>query len=358
VNRLLFLAMVSCSSPGASSDASIDTTVEPDAVADAASDSDATMMTDNTFLGMLLARNGTVLVRAKDGTPIDFRGAISCCMGGYGWPLFDTAWVDYVAPYKTTFLHMRVGPFLTGAGGEPDWAPTGGGYVETNGKADLASFNTKFWTAVTDRIAYAGKNGMWVEVDVADGWAVKHCVAGDLPGYSPWDPAFNVQGQDWCAKAGNAALVSGSVLDVWVRKVFEETGRFGNVIYQDGNELGLVPGYATAWSTSLETALRAVESQHGFPHHLFGTQSESMATIASTSIDFVELHQATAPMPSQCGGKPCLANEYNPDPALSPAALHQQFCAARANGTSFWYWRHGQTDAQMSATLALIQNGC
>jgi hypothetical protein len=115
-------------------------------------------------------------------------------------------------------------------------------------------------------------------------------------------------------------------------------------------------GYAPAWSQSMLAVLRDVERRGGYPRHLFGTNSGDATTMGF--VDFVELHQASAPSPASCHGLPCLSNEYNPEPALSPEALHEQYCRARAAGTYFWYWRHGQSQAQMDASLALIQKGC
>jgi hypothetical protein len=325
------------------------------------SDADATATGDasnDAGPSMWITANGSVLERA--GVALDFRGAISCCGGGYGWPLFDESWVDYVATKKVNFLHARLGPFLTTTpNGETDWAATGGGYVESNGKADLSQFNAKFWTRLRALVAYARAAGMNVEIDVADGWAVKHCLWGDIPGYSAWDSAFNAQGTDACTGAGSGPVVAQSIHDAWIRKVVLETGSFDNVIYQDGNEIGLVAGYATAWSTSMEAIVRDEESKHGYGRHLFGTNSGSAATMQDAAIDYGELHQdLPAASPAACAGKPCLVNEYNPNPALDAPTLHQRYCDARAAGTYFWYWRHDQAQGVMDATLDLIAAGC
>ena len=150
----------------------------------------------------------------------------------------------------------------------------------------------------------------------------------------------------------------GSVADQWIRKVVQETGRFDNVLYQDGNEVGLVAGYATAWTTSMHDVIRDEEQRQGYARHLFGTNSGRAATMQHTSVDYVELHQDDSATPAQCANKPCLVNEYNPAPSLTPAEFHQRFCAARQQGTVFWYWRHGQSDADFLRSLDLMQAGC
>jgi hypothetical protein len=306
---------------------------------------------------MLLHANGGRLFR-PDGQPVPFRGAISCCGGGYGWPLFDTAWVELLAGYGVNFLHARLGPFLTGPGGESDWAAVGGGYVEQGGLADLGRWNEAFWAEVRRLVELAGSHGMWVEIDLADGWAIKHCRWGDTPGYSAWDPAGNVQGEDHCATAGSAAVAPGSVHEAWVRKVVAETGGYGNVLYQDGNELGLVAGYDPTWTLSLEALVRDEEHRRNYLRHPFGTNSGDASVMQATAVDYLEFHQDAAADPASCLGKPCGVNEYNPEPPMTPAQFQAQYCAAQAWGTYFWYWRHGQVEADFLASLAVMGQAC
>jgi hypothetical protein len=306
---------------------------------------------------LLHAEGGSLAL--PDGTPVELRGAISCCGGAYGWPLFDEAWVDYVAGKSVTFLHVRLGPFLTGPGGESDWAAVGGGYPEgPDGRADLAAWNEPFWARVRALLAYAAERGMWVEVDLLDGWAAKHCRWGDTPGYSPWDPAWNVQGEDWCATAGSREISGDDVHERWVRKAVRETGRYGNVLYEDGNEIGIVGDYVPEWTLSIRNLVRDEEARHGWRRHPFGTNSGDPTAMAADGVDYLEFHQDGAADPAGCFGRPCGVNEYNPEPPLTPEQLHAEFCAAQAWGTYFWYWRHGQDAAAMDRTLDLLAGGC
>lgn len=293
-----------------------------------------------------------------DGRAVDVRGAVSCCGGGFGWPLFDEAWLDTVASRGATFLHARVGPFRTEGDGETDWAVVGGGYVEAGGKADLTRFNERFWARVRELLQAARDRGLYVEVDVVDGWAVKHCRWGDIPGYSAWDAAFNAQGLDACADAASGPVAPGGVHEAWIRKVVAETGAFDNVLYQDGNEVGLVAGYDAAWTQSMLALIRDEEARRGYGRHLFATNSGDAAAMQLSGVDYVELHQNQPATPTQCFGKPCFVNEYNPNPALTPAQFHQRFCAARDQGTAFFYWRHGQAEADMLESLRLMGQGC
>ncbi|MCC6335294.1 MAG: hypothetical protein IT380_15055 [Myxococcales bacterium] len=304
----------------------------------------------------LTVRNGRL--EHQDGRAVDVRGAISCCGGAFGWPLFDEAWLDTVAPRGATFLHMRLGPFRTEGNGETDWAAVGGGYVEANGQADLTRFNERFWSRVRELLGKARARGLYVEVDVVDGWGVKHCRWGDLPGYSAWEAAFNAQGLDGCATAASGPVAPGGVHEAWIRKVVAETGAFDNVLYEDGNEVGLVQGYDSEWTRTMAVLIRDEEARRGYPRHLFGTNSGDATAMQLADVDYLEEHQNQPLAASQCFGKPCFVNEYNPNPPLSPAQFHQRFCAARDEGTAFFYWRHGQSEADMLQSLTLMGQGC
>lgn len=281
---------------------------------------------------------------------------------GYDFPLFNERWVDLVKPYGVNFLHLRLGPFLTSSGGESGLAWLGGGYVEAGGKADLTQFNSAFWARVAAIIAYAGSNGMWVEVDVADGWGIKQGrPSGQFPGYSAWKAGNNVQGEDWSG-AGSVAVAPSSRQDAWIRKVIQVTGAYGNVVYQDGNEIGMVGEtggnpYAPAWTISMRDIIRNEESLQGYQTHLFGTNSEHTTTEQHASIQYIEHHNdggAIAPLYN----KPTLVNEYNPTPAITPSQVAAQVCVARAVGSQFWYWLQEDQTAAIEQTLALIAQGC
>jgi len=50
-------------------------------------------------------------------------------------------------------------------------------------------------------------------------------------------------------------------------------------------------------------------------------------------------------------------NEYNPKPSLSPQKLYQNYCDSVSYGTHYWYWRHGQPQADMVRTMELMSKG-
>jgi hypothetical protein len=243
----------------------------------------------------------------------------------------------------------------------------GGPYLESGGLAALDQWNPAFWSAVEQMIANAGQKGMRVEVDVADGWGLKHAQADDLGpnwAYHPWSAWNNTSGVDHVTDAGTLEIPAGSVYDAWVRKVAEHTCKFGNVTLEDGNEISLKSGYQPAWSQSIanvywdECAIRGYLLSGAQHHPLLGTQSERAETVAAPQIAYSQWHGSDPQDPTECGGKPCGVNEYNPDPPLTPVQLSANVCAAEQAGTWFAYWRHGQDATAMQATLELIQAGC
>ncbi len=305
-------------------------------------------------------------MKKSDGSPVVLHQAISCCGGAYGWPLVDHAWIDFVAGYGIDWLHIRLGPWRTVAGGEDEWASVGGPYLEEGALAAVDQFNPAFWSAIEDILMYAGQKGMRVEVDVADGWGLKHALADDYGpnwNYHPWSAWNNTAGVDYVTAAATEEIPAGSIYDTWVRKVAEHTCKFGNVTLEDGNEISLKQGYVPAWSQSIgnvywdECAKRGY-LLNGAPFHpILGTQSAQAETIAAPQISYSQFHQ-NGPVPvAQCGGKPCGVNEYNPDPPLTPSELSANVCTAEQAGTWFSYWRHGQDTAAMQQTLSLIQQG-
>jgi len=313
-----------------------------------------------TVTNLLLSADGTVL-RLPDNSAFAFRGAIAVT-GTYDWPLFKEAWVDLVAPYDVTVLHLRLGPFLTTAGGESGLAAYGGGYVETGGKSDLTQFNATFWNRIATLIGYARTNGMWVEVDVADGWAIKQTRgAASYPGYCSWKAANNVQNADH-SNAGSAAVTADAVHEAWVRKVVQVTGVYDNVIYQDGNEISTVNeyggnAYSPTWSTSMQTIIRDEELLQGYSQHLFGTNSENTTTEQHSSVQYIE-HHNTGVAIATLYGKPTLVGEYNPTPVLTPSQIATEVCDAKALGSYFWYWMQEGEESNIAATLTAIAAGC
>lgn len=300
---------------------------------------------------MLLHADGAVL-KTPDGNAYDFRGAVACCNTEAGepnpkWPLGATDWFDYLKAHgNINTYHKRLGPWRTGPGGEKEWAATGGAYIEVGGKADLTQFNPKFWDAVDNLLTEAAKRGMWAEVDLLDGWGIKHVRMGDIPGYHPWAPANNVQGED------HANPTFDAVQEAYIRKAVQAVGRHGNVVFETSNEGGLVPGWNVAWEQAIIATIHDEEGKRGYPRHLVATNAQQPVPAA----DWNEYHTGGGPQPPS--GKVTGTNEYNPEPALSGATMFGNYCSARAAGTYYWLWRHSMSRAEWKAGLGMVKAGC
>lgn len=311
---------------------------------------------------MLLSAQGTRFA-LPTGEPITLRGAIPCCTHEEGepepeWPLVSAAYRAHVkALGNVNFFHIRLGPWRTAApDGETHLAHIGGAYMEVGGKADLTSWNPTFWSHIDALLSSAGDAGQWVEVDVADGWGLKRAKAGIGGTYHPWSPANNMSGVDLVDNVGSVSVLAEAIWERYIRKVVEVCGRYGNVIFQLGNENSQIPGFDPIWERSMVGVIRDEEQRRGYPRHLIGTQSERSDLINDPAIDYVEMHTQGGPTPST--SKPTCVNEYNPNPSLSGAAIHAFYCQAAAAGTYYFAWRHLMTRTNWDAGLTAIKGGC
>jgi len=314
---------------------------------------------------LLLRAAGNRFVR-RDGTAVTLRGAIPCCSTEDGeanpeWPLASAAFREHAREVgDVNFLHIRLGPWRAEATSDQWVRDLGGAYLEAGGdKVDLTQWNPAFWSKVDVLLADAGDAGQWVEVDVCDGWGIKHAKLGDFgPNwkYQPWLRYNNVQDEDWIAAAGTGAIAAGTVFEIWVRRVVETTGRHGNVIYQLGNENGLIPGFRPEWERSMVAIIRDTEARRSYGRHLIGTQSQLATLMNDPAVDYAEFHTNGGTVGSLA--KPTGVNEYNPEPPLQAAAAHAHYCSAAGTGVMYWLWRHTMTRTQWEQALDLVKRGC
>jgi len=300
---------------------------------------------------MLLHADVQVLKHA-DGSPFDFRGAVACCNTEAGepnpkWPLASTEWMDYIkAQGNIDVFHIRLGPWRAVEGGETEWKDTGGAYLEVGGKTDLSQFNPKFWAAIDSILTQAASKNQWVEVDLIDGWGIKHCQWGDQPGYHPWQANQNLQDADHCKPAFD------SVQEAFVRKAAQVVARHGNAWVEVSNEGGLVSAWNEPWENQIIATFHDEESKQGYPRHVVSSNSERVVTGA----DLNEFHTGggTHPITPKVTG----VNEYNPDPPLNGQQLSDNYCSARSSGVYYFAWRHSMTSAEWVKGLGQIKSGC
>lgn len=307
------------------------------------------------FLDMLLRRDGSRFI--VNGQPIDIAGCIHCCMPldakgrrlaaplsgiNVGWPLISDAGIDYCqAKGSSNAFHVRPGPFLSV---DEPLSEAGGSYAEVNGKADLTKLNQAFLSNLEARITYAGNHHAWVEVDLIDTWRLK----GQCE-WSPWNQARNIQGEDHCGiKPGDAVAQS------WLKSIVQTTSRFGNVIYQIGNESSGVEGKTQNLKTWEKWVYDTVRQYEGGVDHLIGTNS-GFDEIESSFPDYIEHHDLVY---SPLYDRPTSINEINP----APTSYLAEWCRMHQGGTYLWVWRAGLSQADWDKALAdvhnAIVNGC
>lgn len=320
--------------------------------------------------------------RFVDGTgaPVDLKLFASCCYSeepepSPDWSMISEEYLDYLTPLYggpgKLIVHIRLGPWIP----QPDFPQTiqqfGPPYEPVGGgKVDLFRWHAPFWNRFRQLTVYAKNKGVRFEVDLVDGWACKNSEdwhEHNLKGYHPWLPTNNVQGLDAYADCGKVEVGVGqpgtpmAVYEQWVRKIVDTVGDLDNVTWHDGNEIILVSGYTPAWSAGLANVARDQEARKGFPRHLFATNAPQ-TTAPIEQVDYVTIHtdQPMSTGPSACNTttKPCINNEYNPNPPMLPEAMNTLRCDAESKGLIWGYWRHGQSYAQSQQTWELLNQAC
>lgn len=259
----------------------------------------------------------------------------------YWWPLVSPDWIEYTGTKGGNMYHMRPGPFDISSiccGLEDVGAPY----------AADGSWNTKFWDRYHVALRAAVKAKANVEVDVLDGWIIKHAVYGDVA--MPW-PAEDVHSA--------TSLPFNRSVKTWVLKNVYESCNYANVVYQIGNENQLMLGWTPEWERAMYALIREAEKQPGCVGvvHAIGSNTEDW----EGPYEYFASHDAReggAPV----AGRPMSVNEYNPH--MTPATFHQKFCEAKAAGQAFWYWRSDGTDEDQNLSLNSLncdeapQTGC
>lgn len=293
---------------------------------------------------LLVRQSGGTLTRG--GQPFLVFGAIPCWDGEEidhnGWPGFDQNWINYTRPYGANAYHLRLGPAAT----DGRW-PNGLNYQRSPYVNDdpAQGWDEAWWNRVRKMVEMAGDAGAVVEVDLIDGWACKHASWGDFA--MPWG-------------AADIEACTNRLTDThkaFLRKAVHELGCYANVIWQDGNEVGVSGRYDPRWSLEMVALVRQYEQD---PEacgvvHMFGTNSGHEVVEAHPSIDYTSTHSGTG-IDGPHFGKYRQNNEHNP--YFSPEQEHALYCAARNVGQAWWFWRGGMSADDMTRTLELWASGC
>jgi hypothetical protein len=294
----------------------------------------------------LLRSDGTRL-KTNDGKPFDMVMAVPCCMPWNPasasprravplsvrgvkqptlWPLFSEQWVDHTKTAGAANAFHARGPFL--ASEEIEWSAIGGAYLP--GTLD---WNPAYWQKERDLVWYAYQSQAYVEKVVIDTWGCKYSQAGHA--YVPWtQDAIDACGRTWHPEH-----------ERYARKVVEELGCFGNVIWALDNEGENVRGWEAAWYRKLRDVIRDEELRSGCGFvHLVGTGVREV----QSDVDYAITHDR-APLGAPLAGRWTLNNEHNP--AFSPAEEERYFAQARRLGLGWALWRDGMSDAEFEDTL-------
>lgn len=300
----------------------------------------------------------------RNGTPHTMVGAIPCWptegtaekliifgkVTDYWWSLVSPQFMDTVAPLGVNAVHVRLGPSVAAemCCGLED---VGGPYVEMPAKQLMKAklrkvrlepgWNEKYWAKLHQIMHHAGRTGINVQVDVLDGWLIKHSVWGET--HMPW-PAQDVLG-------GFQVPLNPSV-KAWVTKVTSELCFYGNGFYEISNESSLGPGWTPAWEREMFNLIRQEEQRQGCVIKVTGSNTRDF----SGPYDYFATHNATELEGPADGNRPMIVNEYNP--ALPPATFKARYCASQKAGQSYWWWRSDGSDEWQDASLRAIQAGC
>ena len=300
------------------------------------------------YLDYLLRQEGGKFTMG--GKPYDLVGAIPCWptdgtgeqlyvdgkLIPYWWSLVSPEWIDHVKTKGANAVHVRLGPTID------DDACCGMEEVGGPYTYDNFQWNEGYWARLHKVLHHAGRAGFTVEVDVLDGWVVKHAAWGDVT--MPW-PSDDV------AKA--YVLPMNPSVKKWFDKVIFETCNYANVVYEIGNENDLAPNWTSEYEREAHRVIRALEQSAGCANvvHMIGSNTSDWGG----PYDYFASHDPSATL-KPVGGRPLEVNEYNPH--LSPQSFHTRLCEARATGQSFWYWRSDGSDAIQDESLNLIKVPC
>jgi hypothetical protein len=162
-------------------------------------------------------------------------------------------WIDPL-PYQ------RTGPG-TALDGGPKW--------------DLTKFNQAFFDRLRQRAIMAGQKGIYVSVQLFQGWSIENKGLAGTPWKGhPMNAANNINGING-DRNGNgqgeevhtlANPAVSAIEEAYVRKVIDTVGNLDNVMYEISNESPASPAN-TAWQYHFINFIKNYEKSRGLQHH-------------------------------------------------------------------------------------------
>lgn len=275
----------------------------------------------------------------SNGLPFLANMAVGCCMtftvGGVEkngrWPMASKDFMDYTHEVGgTNMWHFRLGPFIASPEVEVEWVDVGGPY-----KQNSLEWNPKFWEETTDLAWHAHKLGGFVEAATIDTWGCKYSQAGNA--YMPW-PKAEI---DACGRKPSPEA------ERYIRKVVEELGCYGNVIWSTDVEGGNIQGVQADWFLWVARVIRDEEQKTGCGFvHMIGTNSRLPEV--EGQVDYVQTHERTT-LSSPIAGRWSVNNERNPE--FPPDVEIANAKVARDLGLAYAAWRAGMDEATYEKVL-------
>jgi len=262
-------------------------------------------------------------------------GLSTCCADEHdpvsygGWPLISDARIQEAAQAGINLVHIRLGPFkcdfpfnsLQG-----DICPYGY-HVPPGTCPGCPEWNEAFFNHVHHVIQVARDAGLYVEVDIIDGWSMKN------------------ENNAWAKKCDELIQIfplKPYVVE-WIQKVLDDYAQYPNVIFQVSNEDGVSCGYV---NPQAEQYIIDEVHKRG---RLVGTNSEIPSIEARA--DFINHHYPRAIAVLQ--GKPTRVNE-NGD-LLSADDFQRELAASVALGSYFDLWRGDLDEAGYQKALQYVK---
>lgn len=214
-----------------------------------------------------------------------------------------TAYLSFLKEHNHNFIRLwRWEQFQSQAGGGTDvhmnmspqpWSRTGPGVAKDDKpKFDLSEFNETYFQRLRDRVITAGKQGIYVDVMLFEGWGLHLSPAPD-----------NIEGHPFFADNNINAIGIKSIVDyqvlplaqsvqalqeAYLKKVIDTLHDLPNVLYEVANEssgggkvdkefagylnLSEVPewGDSTEWQYWVIHFVKKYEQEKGYRHHPMG----------------------------------------------------------------------------------------
>jgi hypothetical protein len=265
-----------------------------------------------------------------------------------GWPFISRSCINrMVNEGAGNWIHLRLGPHTRWVEDRAQFAVEA--YAFGADRYDLNDFNEGFWNELTDRVAYAQRKGVYVEIDLIDAWTLE---GGNGGKRSPWSHENNVNGVDLRCATNVLHQPLDDTQRTWLSEIVHRIGSYDNVIFEISNEPYDCDGHGVspAWETEVATFVRGELARLPLPAHIIGTNVGPGSVTPIEAADYVTVHDLDRPL---LGGKPTGVNEHHD---LTPAEYTDELWYAFTDeGTYLHFWWGGNDNGRVSEALSVLK---